>query len=360
MSWYRSWVISFASMETPSFLRIVLHLVLWALALLVVGGGVALWYWSGEVEQSRGRETGEISFVIGKGEGATTVAEKLERSGLIESKLPFLYYVMRSNQTNRLQSGEYRLSGTLSIPEIVERFVQGKVVPPGVRITFPEGFTAAMMAKRLTENNLPGDAFLAIVTAPYPKWRERYTFLQAVPSGKSLEGYLFPDTYIFPQQTTGELIVGELLKTFERKAQPLFAEYQGKTVLTPYESLILASIVEEEGKQPEERRIISDIFLKRLAINQPLQSDATVNYALGMSKMQPSLKDIETDSPYNTYKYPGLPPTPIASPGLESLRAALDPTPNEYYYFLNNLKTGETVFSRTFDEHVANREKHGL
>lgn len=347
-------------METASLLRSMLKFFLWVGVLILIGGGVTFWYWDTQVEEGRGMKKEEQVFVVGKGEGARVIAEKLESAGLIESKFPFLYYVMRSNTEDRIQSGSYRLSGTLSIPEIVERLIEGKVMPPGVRVTFPEGFTAAMMAKRLTSEGLPGEVFLSIVTEPYPKWRERYAFLKNIPEGRSLEGYLFPDTYIFPEEATGELIVNELLKTFEKKALPLFSLYQGKTDLTLYESLILASIIEEEGKNAEERRIISDIFLKRLKINQPLQSDATVNYALGTSKMQPTFKDIDTDSPYNTYKYPGLPPTPIASPGLESLRAALDPTPNDYYYFLNNLKTGETVFSRTFEEHVANRQKHGL
>lgn len=347
-------------METPSLLRYLGHFILWILAIALLGGGSAFWYWDRQVDSSRGTQTSEVAFVIGKGEGARSVAKSLEQSGLIESELPFLYYVMRSNLEDRLQSGEYRLSGAMSIPEIVDRLAEGKVIPPGVKITFPEGFTAAMMAERLTKEGLPGQEFLEIVSRPFPKWRERFAFLADLPEGKSLEGYLFPDTYIFPREATAELIVNELLKTFEKKALPLFTEYQGKTSLTRYQSLILASIIEEEGKNAEERRIIGDIFLKRLKINQPLQSDATVNYALGTSKMQPTFKDIETESPYNTYKYPGLPPTPIASPGLESLRAALDPSPNEYYYFLNNLTTGETVFSRTFEEHVANRAKHGL
>ncbi len=347
-------------METPSLFRYLGHFLLWLLALAVLGGGSALWYWDGQVESSRGTQTEEVTFTVGKGDGARAVATGLENAGIIADDLPFLFYVMRSDLAPRLQSGEYRLSGSLSIPEIVERLVAGKVIPPGVKVTFPEGFTAAMIADRLTAEGLPGQEFLAIVSRPFPKWRERFAFLADLPEGKSLEGYLFPDTYIFPREATAELIVAELLKTFEKKALPLYAEHQGKTTLSRYQSLILASIIEEEGKNAEERRIISDIFLKRLAINQPLQSDATVNYALGTSKMQPSFKDIETDSPYNTYRYPGLPPTPIASPGLESLRAALDPITNEYYFFLNNLTTGETVFSRTFEEHVANRAKHGL
>lgn len=347
-------------MEQPSFVRYIGKFLLWVIGLALLTGGVAFWYWDREVEVSRGSAQESIGFTIAKGEGATVIAERLETQGIIESKLPFLYYVMRSGFQDKIQSGTYSLSGTMAIPEIVERLIEGKIIPPGIKVTFPEGFTASMMAKRLNENKLPGDEFLTIVMKPYPKWRERYTFLQSVPEGVRLEGYLFPDTYLFPKEATAELIVNELLKTFEKKALPLFETYRGKTKLSSYESLILASILEEEGKNAEERRIISDIFLKRLAIGQPLQSDATVNYALGTSKMQPTLVDIETASPYNTYKNVGLPPTPIASPGVESLRAALDPIPNEYYFFLNNLKTGETVFSKTFEEHVGNRQKHGL
>lgn len=347
-------------METPSLGRYFFKVILWIIGLTLLLGGVAYWYWDGQVDEARGNNKDTVSFVVAKGEGARTIAERLEAKGIISAKLPFLYYVMRSKLQDKIQSGTYELSGTMSIPEITERLVEGKVVPPGVKVTFPEGFTANMMAERLTATGLPGSEFLAIVTQPFPKWKERFSFLADLPAGASLEGYLFPDTYIFPKQATGELVVNELLKTFEKKAIPLFGTHKNKTKLTPYKSLILASIIEEEGKNGSERKIIGDIFLKRLAIGQPLQSDATVNYALGTNKMQPSIADTETNSPYNTYKNPGLPPTPIANPGLESITAALDPTPNEYYYFLNNLKTGETVFSKTFEEHVANRAKHGL
>ncbi len=347
-------------METPSLARYFFKVLLWLLGLALVIGGVVFWYIDSQVETARGSHQEVVAFVVASGEGARTIAERLEAKGIIEDKLPFLYYVMRSKLQDQIQSGTYALSGTMSIPEITERLIEGKVIPPGVKITFPEGFTAQMMAQRLTAAGFPGDAFLTIVTQPFPKWKERFSFLSILPQGASLEGFLFPDTYVFPTQATGELIVNELLKTFEKKAWPLFQKYEAVTTLKPYESLILASIIEEEGKNGEERRIISDIFLKRLRINQPLQSDATVNYALGTNKMQPTIADTETNSPYNTYRNAGLPPTPIANPGIESITAALNPTPNEYYYFLNNLKTGETVFSKTFEEHVANRAKHGL
>lgn len=347
-------------METPSLWRNLLKVFFWLLGTALFSGAVAFWYWGRQIESSHGTKKEAVVFIVKPGAGATAVAEQLAAEGIIADKLSFLYYLMRAKLQDKIQSGNYELSGLMTIPEIAERLVEGKVIPPGVKITFPEGFTAQMMAERLTAAGLPGEDFLDIVRKPFPKWQERFAFLTSLPAGGTFEGFLFPDTYIFPKEATAELIVNELLKTFEKKAWPLFATYQGKTSLTPYQSLILASILEEEGKNFAERKIISDIFLKRLAISQPLQSDATVNYVLGTSKMQPTLQDTATDSLYNTYKYPGLPPGPIANPGVESLTAALDPTPNEYYYFLNNLTTGETVFSKTFEEHVANREKHGL
>lgn len=347
-------------METPSLWRNVFKVFLWLLGIAFLSGAVAFWYWGRQIESSHGSKKETVVFTVEKGQGATIVAEQLENQGIIDDKYSLLYYLTRAKLQDKIQSGNYELSGLMTIPEIAERLVEGKVIPPGVKITFPEGFTAQMMAERLTAAGLPGEDFLDIVRKPFPKWQERFTFLASLPVGGTFEGFLFPDTYIFPKQATAELIVNELLKTFEKKAWPLFATYQGKTKLTPYQSLILASILEEEGKNFTERKMISDIFLKRLTIGQPLQSDATVNYVLGTSKMQPTLQDTETDSLYNTYRYAGLPPGPIANPGVESLTAALDPTPNEYYYFLNNLTTGETVFSKTFEEHVANREKHGL
>ena len=127
-----------------------------------------------------------------------------------------------------------------------------------------------------------------------------------------------------------------------------------------YEALTLSSIVEMEVRTDADRKIVADIFRRRIDAGMPLQSDATVRYALGVTKVKHSLTDIAVDSPYNTYVNKGLPPGPISNPGLSSLQAVLTPTPNQYLYFLNNPNTGETVFAKTFEEHIANKAKNGL
>lgn len=221
------------------------------------------------------------------------------------------------------------------------------------------------MADRLTANGLPGEEFLVLALKPLPEWRTKFSFLIDLPQNSSLEGYLFPDTYLFAPEATAQDIITVLLKNFGQKSADLFgySEDGSNGAVNPkaiHGIVTLASIIEEEGRTKEERGMISDIFRKRIAIGQPLQSDATVNYIHGTTRLQPTLKDIESDSLYNTYKVKGLPPGPISNPGLVSLQAALSPTNNPYYYFLVDINTGETVYAKTFEEHVHNRSLHGL
>jgi UPF0755 protein len=184
--------------------------------------------------------------------------------------------------------------------------------------------------------------------------------LKGLPAGATLEGFLFPDTYRFAPNVTATEIVDIMLGTFGKRFTAEQRAGQMSSQYSLFEIVTMASIVEEEGRIESDRKIIADIFWKRLTAGQPFQSDATVNYVLGSLKEQPTFDDIETDSPYNTYKYAGLPPGPISNPSLISLRAAVSPTPNSYYYFLNNLETKEMYFAKTFEEHVENRRIHGL
>ncbi len=323
-------------------------------------GGATYWYLLNRVDTARGRVEDEQRFIVKSGEGVTLIAERLEAAGIIDGRLTFIVSALKTGQYKAFQVGEYRLSGKLSIPEIIERFVEGRVIPAGVRVTFPEGWTLREMAERLTTNGLAGADFLAIAEKPFPKWQERYPFLKNRPAGASLEGYLFSDTYIFPPQATGELIVNELLKNFGEKVEPVISAGLSERGLSFHETLTLASIIEEEGRTESDRKNISDVFRKRLAIGQPLQSDATINYIYGTAKDQPTLEDLKSSSPYNTYVYAGLPPGPINNPSLMSINAALYPTSNPYFYFLINLKTRTTYFAEDFEGHQRNRAAHGL
>lgn len=322
--------------------------------------GLSFWYLLSRVDSAKGPTKENQRFTVGEGEGLVPVAERLEAAGIIDSRLTFIVYAAKTGLYKRFQVGEYSLSGDLLISEIIDRIVEGKVVPAGVKVTFPEGWTMKQMADRLNESELAGDEFYVIVSKPFPKWREKYSFLKDLPAGASLEGYLFPDTYIFPPKATGELIVNELLKNFERRASGLILRDMAARQLNFHEVLTLASIIEEEGRTESDRKNISDVFRKRLAIGQPLQSDATINYIHGTAKDQPTFEDLKSTSPYNTYTNPGLPPGPINSPSLMSIAATLHPTANPYYYFLINLKTRTTYYAEDFEGHQRNRATHGL
>lgn len=326
----------------------------------VLLAGMGVWYLLDRADTARGATGTDQRFAIQDGEGMTSIAERLDAAGIVDGRLTFIVYAVKTGHYKKFQVGEYSLSGRLSIAEIIEKFVGGEVVPAGVRVTFPEGWTIEEIAERLTTNGLAGAEFRAIAEKPFPKWRERYAFLNDLPVGGSLEGYLFPDTYIFPEQATGELIVNEFLKTFGEKAAPKITEGKASREMTFHDALTLASIVEEEGRTASDRKNISDVFRKRLAIGQPLQSDATINYIHGTAKDQPTFDDLKADSPYNTYARAGLPPGPISNPGLMSIEATLWPTPNPYYYFLIDTKTRITYFATDFEGHQKNRTAHGL
>ncbi|MBP7811643.1 MAG: endolytic transglycosylase MltG [Candidatus Moranbacteria bacterium] len=324
---------------------------------LAIGSVVVLGlleFWSGQ----SGTAVAEQIFTIRPGENALVVATNLDDAGIVRNRFGFLYALARLKKLEGgMIAGEYRLSPTLPSREIALRITTGQVLSQDIRVTFPEGFTALQMANRLTEAGLPGDMFLSLVERPSDEWRSEFPFLQSVPVDNGLEGFLFPDTYRFDRQADAESIVRIMLETFKKKAWPLFSD---QTLSYAYETLILASIVETEVRSDRDRSLVAGIFLRRLAIGQPLQSDATVKYVLGLNKIQHSFEETRTDSPYNTYMHKGLPPGPIANPGLSAITATLSPVQNDTYYFLSNPKTGETVFANTFEEHVRNKAENGL
>lgn len=326
-------------------------------AVLAVAG---FFYVSYQASSSHGMVTTPVTIRIEKGENVVDIGTKLQDAGVISWRGYFIYYVWKEGLRHDLVAGEYRLSGRLTIPEIVETITKGVVVPQGVTVVFPEGWDSGKMADRLDANGLPGRAFLGLVKHPEPRWREEFWFLKDLPPGASLEGFLFPDTYTFTFETSAETIVKRMLTNFNSRISDLMRSDASKRGKNFFDIVTLASIVENEVRSGTDRKLVADIFWRRLSVGMPLQSDATVQYVLGEDKVQHSFDETRVDSPYNTYVNKGLPPGPISNPGLESLAATLYPTVNPYYYFLSDTTTGETVFSVTFDEHKINKEKHGL
>lgn len=329
-------------------------------AFLIVAGGAGIFFVHRSAYFSHGGQVKDVHFVFAKGEGVVSLANRLHGEGLVSHKFSFLYYLWREDHLKDLQAGEYLLSGGMTIPDIARKLLYGETVQFGVKVTFPEGFTAREMSDRLTANGLPGEEFLSLVQNPKGSWRTEFPVIAMVPSGQSLEGFLFPDTYFFDPKAGADKIIEKMLGNFTFKAEPILSAGPIDGSMTSYQRLVLASLLESEVRTDNDRKMVADIFLRRIGVGMPLQSDATVRYVLGVTKVQHSLDDIAIASPYNTYVNKGLPPGPISNPGTVAIDAVVHPTPNPYWYFLNNPETGKTVFSTTFEEHIVNKGKNGL
>ncbi len=247
-----------------------------------------------------------------------------------------------------------------------------------VQVTIIEGLTEQEVADKLAEKDLFSAA--DFITANKKFDYSGYALLLNKPGNSSLEGYLFPDTYRFSKGATTDEVITKMLDNFTKRLasigvtgkQDFFTipGYEdldvmggdGKAGMSLYDVLTLASIVERESGDSsnmslaEERALIAGVFFNRIEIGQALESDATVNYVTGKNDPGASLKDTEVNSPYNTYKYAGLPPGPIGNPSLGSIQAVLHPTKSEYYYFLHKQPSGEVEFSKTFAEHVRKKQ----
>ena len=331
------------------------YIIILLIFLLLFGG---LFYFRNKIYYSHGSREDGKSFEIKKGEGSAEIAEKLKNDNLIAGKLYFYYYVQSHKLKSKIMPGVYSLSGNMTIPEITQIITNPE--RQFIKITFPEGFTAEQMAERLTEKGLDGKGFLEIVKNP-ENFKKRYSYLTPE-NVRTLEGYLFPDTYFFKPETSAENIVGRLLDTFDQKLSDQMREDISKQGKSIDEIVIMASIVEKEVQVASDMKIVSGIFWNRIENEQRLQSDAPLSYVLKDNNDQHSGKDLELDSPYNTYRYAGLPPGPISNPGLNALTAAVYPKDSSYNYFLTVTIDGErkVIYSRTFDEHKANRQKYGI
>lgn len=303
-----------------------------------------------------------IDFSVQAGQGAKEIGRNLERAGIISNDIFFNYYLLGKESANRLQAGEYELSPSMKISQIVNILSEGKVkFDPGIRITIPEGYSTKQIEEALISGGLlvsESELTEAVgITAPLAKEIFGFAFLSDLPPRATLDGFLFPDTYFFKENAELNDIVKKMLGNFDSKisdAMRVKIKARGKNL---YEVVILASLLEKEVRTYEDMQIVSGILWKRMEIGMALQVDATLAYLTGKKTEEISNNDKLIDSPYNTYKYRGLPPTPIANPGLNAINAAIDPEPSEYLYYLS-AHTGETVFSKTLDEHSENRERY--
>ena len=327
---------------------------------ILVATVAGFFYLQNKMNFSQGSFSGSKEFVIEKGDSALNVGEKLEQEGLISDSKLFTFYLWKQDLRGKIIAEKYSISGQLTIPEIAV-LITTKKEDDQTRITIPEGWRISKIAERLDANGLNGNEFEKLSKEPqYFQEKYGYEFLSEIPNGYDLEGYLFPDTYFFAEDASAEIIIKKMLDNFESKiSADMFSniEAQKKSL---YVIVSMASIIEEEVRSEADRKIVSGIFWNRIAAGQALQSCATLAYVLGENKKQYSYADTQIDSPFNTYQNPGLPPGPISNPGLSAISAAIYPAETDYNFFLSNPETGATVFSRTLDEHNANKVKNGL
>ena len=272
-------------------------------------------------------------FSIERGQSLFKIAENLEEEDLIKNEFLFDFYIITKGMSRKLQAGDYLFNPSMSITEITKKIISGEVAK--IEVTIPEGFTVKQIEERLNLKLPETD----------------------------LEGFLFPDTYQFSYGASAEEVVRKMLDNFDKKLTSDLREEiaaQGKTI---FEIVTMASLLEKEVKTKEEKEIVSGIFWKRIEEGRPLDSCATIAYILGGGNwtFEEMRKEIargkEIDSPYNTYKYLGLPLGPICNPGLESIKAAIYPKNSEYWYYFSTPE-GETIFSKTLEEHNIAQAKY--
>ena len=280
-------------------------------------------------------EQEEILFSIEKGESVFKIGANLEKQGLIQNKFFFNFYVLISGSQKKLKAGDYILKSSMSISKIAQKIISGDIEKQ--EITIIEGWNLRDIGWYFENKGM----FQA---------EELYEMTE-------LEGYLFPDTYQINREANLEEIIKKMTDNFNKKLTPELREdiqKQGKTVS---EIIIIASLLEKEVQTLEDKKIVAGILLNRLQIGMPLQVDATITYITKKQTTNISKKDIQIDSPYNTYKYKGLPLGPICNPGIESIKAAIYPHLNSYWYYLSTPE-GETIFSKTLEEHNIAKAKY--
>ncbi len=318
------------------------------LLLLLVAFGVAAWLYSGVDRPYKGYSGTEQFVEIPQGAHSSTIARRLVDAGVVKDTTTFRIALWVSGQGRRLQAGEYRFDQPITARQVVWKIARGEVYV--IPITFPEGLTIKQMAAIWEEKGFGA-------AADFARAAKNAKLIEALdPEAKDLEGYLFPDTYTLPRKTTAEQLVARMVTDFQKAMTPDMQDAADARGLTVRQFVTLASIVEKETGNKDERPLVAAVYSNRLKLGMGLQCDPTVIYALdraGRYKGNLTHEDLQFDSPYNTYKYSGLPPGPIASPGRASLAAAAHPADVPYLYFVSR-NDGTHAFATTLDEHNRN------
>ncbi|MEO8897631.1 MAG: endolytic transglycosylase MltG [Candidatus Dormibacter sp.] len=311
--------------------------------LLVVGGG-ALLYGRSQLDPRATTADADVTISVQAGEPVATLVSDLSNHQLIRSAFWFGWYAKLQGLGSKLVGGNFVLNDAMSASYIVQR-LEG---PPQVathQLLLTEGLTAKQMAARVAAAGLGISSAQYMTEAQSGSFSE--PFLGGRPSGASLEGFLFPDTYTVPDHVTAHDIVQMQLADFAKKAMPQLAGMSAQQV---YAAVTVASMIEREAKFSADRPLVASVVANRLANGMRLQIDSTVLYGLGLTSGSLTSDQLATDTPYNTYRHTGLPPTPIANPGAGSIAGAAHPANTPYLYYLSDC-SGHNHYSVTGQEH---------
>ncbi|MCU0521380.1 MAG: endolytic transglycosylase MltG [Anaerolineae bacterium] len=345
-------------------------------AFLVLGCELETLYLNAYIEANQealdtpmGTDETPITFTVAPGQSIAEIAGNLKAKRLIADTELFRRYVQAKGIDQSIQAGTYELSQAMTLPQIARALESGATAEQQVAI--PEGKRIEEVAELVAEQTTIAAAdFLALVQTGWSSTTlvANHDFLAQVPLTATLEGFLFPDTYRVPFGATAQDVVDRMLQNFGAKVTPELRQAFSTQGLSLYEGITLAAIVEREAVLDVERPVIAGVFYNRLRDGWPLSTDPTVQYALGYRPDEGSwwkrfltFDDLEVASPYNTYRNLGLPPGPIASPGLSAIAAAAQPAETQFYFFMVDCakQDGSHVFAATNDEHLANYARCG-
>lgn len=317
-------------------------------AVVLLGAGLFLAFGTSHVIERSDRDANEnIYMVVKPGTTASEISDRLTHLGVIDSRLRFWWLMKLQGDASKFKTGTYAFTPHMDEQAVLDKLVAGDTTV--VKFTIPEGFGIKEIAKRLADEGLVDEQeFLAEAKdfAPYDYMKKRPNVRYAA------EGYLFPDTYVIHSDVSAEGIMKMMAEDFNTRLTPALRQQAAAKGLSIHDLITLASLVEKEARYDEDRPIIAQVFFKRLQMGMPLQSDTTLQYLMAGPKEDVSIADTKIDSPYNTYQHEGLPPGPIASPGMKSILAVLNPANTDYLYFVAD-RQGHNHYSQTYDEHLA-------
>lgn len=299
-----------------------------------------LWWQNGLKPANPSNKLSKI-FIVAKGQGVREIARNLKQEGLIRDQIVFFLYARFNGVDKKIQAGDFRLNPSMKAMDVAENLTHGTL---DIWVTLPEGLRADEIA----------DILKKAMPSYNESWRAEL---------RQNEGYLFPDTYLLPRDADVNLVISILKNNFEEKFKTLDIS---KTNFSKNQIVIIASLIEREAKHDLDRPLVASVILNRLSLGMKLDLDATIQYALGYQetdkrwwKKSLSLEDIRLNSPYNTYRVAGLPPTPISNPGLLSLKAVINPSQTDYLFYMSDSK-GVNHYAKTIEEHNANIKKYNL